>query len=55
MRKPDDHDLTPVGRRLAAQARLYAARDLALPTDLAAALQQEGLDPDAFNQTEMDL
>lgn len=50
-----DRDLTRNGQRLAAQARLYASRDLALPTDLAAALLQEGLNPDTFQQIEMDI
>lgn len=56
MRIDYDTDLpaSPRGRRLAAHARLYAERDLAPPTDLAAALLQEGISPDPFNQIEMD-
>lgn len=51
----DNEPMTARGRQLAAQARLYAARDLALPTDLAAALLQEGISPDTFDQHEMDI
>jgi hypothetical protein len=41
--------LSRAAQRLAAQARLYARRDLALPTDLEAALLQEGIDPRSFS------
>lgn len=50
----DTRTLTRNQERLIHLAHSYAAADMALPIDLTAALLQEGLSPDPFNQTDIE-